>query len=80
LLTIGLFTQIVSVAGLIIAGFAMFVATACTPNLFDAKLSFLYAGVMLVALLLAGPGAFSIDARVFGRREIIIPPIPRSYK
>jgi hypothetical protein len=25
------------------------------------------------ALLLLGPGAFSLDARLFGRREIIIP-------
>jgi hypothetical protein len=24
-----------------------------------------------------GPGAFSLDARLFGRREIIIPPAPR---
>jgi uncharacterized membrane protein YphA (DoxX/SURF4 family) len=26
-----------------------------------------------VALLLVGPGAFSVDARLFGRREILIP-------
>ena len=26
-----------------------------------------------VALILLGPGAFSLDARLFGRREIIIP-------
>jgi len=25
------------------------------------------------ALVLLGPGAFSLDARLFGRREIIIP-------
>ena len=25
------------------------------------------------ALVLLGPGAFSVDARLFGRREIIIP-------
>ena len=30
------------------------------------------------ALVLLGPGAFSIDARLFGRREIIIPEGPRS--
>jgi hypothetical protein len=29
---------------------------------------------MLLALILIGPGAFSVDARLFGRREIIIPP------
>ena len=30
------------------------------------------------ALVLLGPGAFSVDARLFGRREIIIPEGPRS--
>lgn len=28
---------------------------------------------MSLALLMLGPGAFSLDARLFGRREIIIP-------
>jgi uncharacterized membrane protein YphA (DoxX/SURF4 family) len=28
---------------------------------------------MSIALVLLGPGAFSLDARLFGRREIIIP-------
>jgi hypothetical protein len=28
---------------------------------------------MSLALVLLGPGAFSLDARLFGRREIIIP-------
>ena len=30
-------------------------------------------GVIAVAVLCLGPGAFSVDARLFGRREIIIP-------
>lgn len=29
--------------------------------------------IMSIALVLLGPGAFSLDARLFGRREIIIP-------
>jgi len=29
--------------------------------------------IICVALALLGPGAFSLDARLFGRREIIIP-------
>ena len=38
------------------------------------------AGVLIAAAVaLLGPGSFSIDARLFGRREIIIPPVtPRS--
>ena len=29
--------------------------------------------VMVIAIVLVGPGAISLDARLFGRREIIIP-------
>jgi hypothetical protein len=32
---------------------------------------------MAVAVALMGPGAFSLDARLFGRREIVIPPLHR---
>ena len=35
--------------------------------------------VLVVALALLGPGAFSLDARMFGRREIFLPN-PRSPK
>jgi uncharacterized membrane protein YphA (DoxX/SURF4 family) len=36
--------------------------------------------VMAACVVLLGPGALSIDARLFGRREIIIPPGSRSPK
>ena len=29
--------------------------------------------VMAVAVLLLGPGAYSLEARLFGRREVVIP-------
>jgi uncharacterized membrane protein YphA (DoxX/SURF4 family) len=32
-----------------------------------------YLVVLSIAITLLGPGAFSVDARLFGRREIIIP-------
>lgn len=38
---------------------------------YDAKAA--YTIVMAIALVLLGPGMFSLDARLFGRREIIIP-------
>ena len=37
----------------------------------------LYLAVMCIAITLLGPGAFSLDARLFGRREIIIPGRPK---
>jgi hypothetical protein len=33
--------------------------------------------VQTTVIALLGPGAFSIDARMFGRREILIPHTPR---
>ena len=33
--------------------------------------------VLTTVIALLGPGAFSIDARMFGRREILIPHTPR---
>jgi hypothetical protein len=33
----------------------------------------LYATIMAIATAFLGPGAFSLDARMFGRREIVIP-------
>ena len=32
----------------------------------------------LISLALTGPGAYSLDAHLFGRQEIIIPPRPPS--
>jgi hypothetical protein len=36
--------------------------------------------VVAVAVILLGPGSLSLDARLFGRREIIIPRAPRPPK
>ncbi|HKR21468.1 MAG TPA: hypothetical protein VJS17_02695 [Pyrinomonadaceae bacterium] len=36
--------------------------------------------VLSTAIALLGPGAFSVDARMFGRREILIPSTGRSPK
>jgi len=43
------------------------------PNLFDTKLATALVTVIAVAIVCLGPGAFSLDARLFGRREITIP-------
>jgi len=75
LLVIGFLTPIAGViiaAGVIGAGLSWI--PVCVPNLFDSKLVVIFGLTMLLAILGLGPGAFSVDARVFGRREIIIPP------
>jgi uncharacterized membrane protein YphA (DoxX/SURF4 family) len=46
---------------------------APNPNLFDTKLATALATVIAVAIICLGPGAFSLDGRLFGRREITIP-------
>ena len=43
-------------------------------NLFSSRIACFLATSIAIALVFLGPGAFSIDARRFGRREIVIPP------
>ena len=40
---------------------------------FESNLTIVYVSISAIAVALLGPGAFSLDARLFGRREIIIP-------
>jgi uncharacterized membrane protein YphA (DoxX/SURF4 family) len=47
-------------------------STPCCNHLW-CNLPGIYAVVISIALMIFGPGAFSLDARLFGRREIIIP-------
>ena len=44
-----------------------------TRELFDRLLPTLFAETMSTAVVFLGPGAFSIDAYLYGRKEIIIP-------
>jgi uncharacterized membrane protein YphA (DoxX/SURF4 family) len=77
-LLIGLLTPIAGVvAGLGALGIGLSLLPAPAPNLFDAKLSLVLTGIMIVAVVFLGPGRYSLDARLFGHREIIIPPPPR---
>jgi uncharacterized membrane protein YphA (DoxX/SURF4 family) len=50
------------------------------PTVFDEKLSIVLVLIITIAVVFLGPGAFSVDARLFGRREIIIPPFSRSSR
>jgi uncharacterized membrane protein YphA (DoxX/SURF4 family) len=79
-LLIGFLTPIASiVAGLGSAAIGLSWASP-SADLFDARLWMVLLLTMSVSVLLVGPGAFSLDARLFGRREIIIPQPSRSSK
>jgi uncharacterized membrane protein YphA (DoxX/SURF4 family) len=79
LLLVGFLTPVAgALVGLGTLGIALAWFPAATPNLFDAKLPVVFAVIISAAIVFLGPGAFSIDARLFGRREIIIPPAFRS--
>jgi uncharacterized membrane protein YphA (DoxX/SURF4 family) len=74
-LLLGLLTPVAGVVvGLSALGAGFSILPAPMPNLFDAKLSVIFTGIVSAALIFLGPGALSLDARLFGRREIIIPP------
>jgi uncharacterized membrane protein YphA (DoxX/SURF4 family) len=43
------------------------------PDMFGSRLSCVLVAAIAAALICLGPGAFSLDAVIFGRREIVIP-------
>ena len=66
------------IAGIVVALYAISIRMNALPDcnrpLVDSGMALAFQGAILLAVLLLGPGAYSVDARVFGRREIIIPP------
>ncbi|MGH9841579.1 MAG: hypothetical protein ACREEM_22740 [Blastocatellia bacterium] len=77
-LLFGFLTPVAGVlAGIGSVGIALSWFPAPIPNVFDAKLSVVFMAIMATAIVFLGPGAFSLDSRLFGRREIIIPPASR---
>jgi uncharacterized membrane protein YphA (DoxX/SURF4 family) len=79
LVLIGFLTKAASVlVGLSSAGLSW--VPTLPLNSFDIKLSLFFVIIISAALILLGPGAFSLDSRLFGRHEIIIPHNTRSPK
>jgi uncharacterized membrane protein YphA (DoxX/SURF4 family) len=77
LLIIGLATPVAaSIAALLAAGVLFSIVCADQANSYASKLCGLVVAVSSASLVLLGPGAFSLDARLFGWREIILPPRP----
>ena len=65
---------ITPVAAILIGLASLTLAVSTVPSIQNLDIT-----VLAVVIGLLGPGAFSIDARMFGRREILIPR-PRSVK
>jgi uncharacterized membrane protein YphA (DoxX/SURF4 family) len=70
------------VAGVLMALATIGIARSWVPpptsNFFNTPLPAFLVVFVAAAITLLGPGALSIDRRLFGRREIIIPHSPRS--
>jgi len=78
LLLIGFLTPVAgALAALDALGLTLSWVPAPASNLFDAKLPTVLVVVVSAAIVFLGPGAISLDARLFGRREIIIPHVTR---
>ena len=79
-LLIGLFTPAVSIlAGLGALGIALEWFPPAAWTLFDSNLAIAEMIAVSVAIAFLGPGAYSLDCRMFGRREIVIPPAPNKH-
>jgi uncharacterized membrane protein YphA (DoxX/SURF4 family) len=75
MLVFGFLTPLVGgVVGLGVLGVTLSLLPACTPNLLDSTPAQIFGLTILLSVIGLGPGRFSVDARLFGRREIIIPP------
>jgi len=78
-LLIGLLTPVGGATALLLGiGITLSRLPAPVWNFFNGNLLSLDALAIALAAILLGPGAFSIDARLFGRRKIIIPRLPPS--
>jgi uncharacterized membrane protein YphA (DoxX/SURF4 family) len=72
--TLGFLTPVAGSLG-IIGGLMIWqtIIPDCSSSLSHSNYSLFLMGVLILELILVGPGAYSIDARIFGRREIVIP-------
>lgn len=73
-LLVGFLTPLAAVlVGLCAAGLGLSWLPAPSPNLFVDSLTVAFVVLVALAIILLGPGAYSLDSYLFGRREIVIP-------
>lgn len=77
---IGFLTPFVSITAAFASMAFAFTAFPKVSNSLLTELGTIDAAIVAVALAILGAGAFSLDAYLFGRREIIIPDISRASK
>ena len=72
---VGFLTPIASlITGLVILSLVILNPEACNSPLVKTTFGFVVMLTVSAVIPLLGPGAFSIDAHLFGRRKVIIPP------
>jgi hypothetical protein len=67
LLVIGLYTPFTAIAGAVIGALSLVLCISCD------RLTGAFVLVVMVALGMLGAGAYSLDARIYGRREVVVP-------
>jgi hypothetical protein len=70
----GLITPVAaSSVALVSAAIAMSLVPSLPMGVLDGPVSLAFLTIIAIVIVLLGPGAYSIDARLFGRREIVFP-------
>ena len=76
LLLIGLLTRAVAVVAALVGMSSIFAwFPGSGVDSFDAHITAALSSAIALSIVCLGPGALSVDARLFGRREVIIPSI-----
>ena len=74
MLILGFMTLVAGVLASISIAAITFATEAFLSSMFSAALLNLVTMILSVGLALTGPGAFSIEGHLYGRREIVVPP------
>jgi uncharacterized membrane protein YphA (DoxX/SURF4 family) len=77
LLLIGCLTRLAAIVASLVCASGVF-GWLPAPGLdfLAARLTYILVAIIAVAVICLGPGAFSVDAFLFGRREVVIPRNP----